>query len=55
MIKKMKRKLFGMDLYVMDSNHRCNIAFCQVKYYKNWKMFNLIKLLVDINVVKSIS
>ena len=29
----------------------CNIAFCLGKYNKNWKTFNLIKLLVDINVL----
>ena len=29
-----------------------NIAFCQGKHNKNWTIFNLIKLLFDINVVK---
>ena len=28
-----------------------NIAFCQGKHNKNWTIFNLIKLLFDINVV----
>ena len=34
--------------------HLCNIAFCQDKYNKKMKdvQFNLIKLLVDINVLK---
>ena len=49
----MKRKLLEMADAAMKLD-LCNIAFCQGKYNKNWKIFNLIKLLVDI-VVKSIS
>ena len=46
----MKIKLLEMNaaMYI----HLCNIAFCQDKYNKKWKMFNLIKLLADINVLK---
>ena len=50
----MKIKLLEMDAAM--KLHLSNITFCQDKYNKNLKIFNLIKLLcvVDINAVKSI-